>query len=349
MRGVLLFIFLLVFCVSPAQQFPVKELFFSSFTEKKFENFLDKRFSVLDKRFNQDTIINIYSIKTGKKKNGNDSIFRSIETYKAKDHFSFSYFTSSKTDFNEFKKILLDEEFYCGDDDSAATLLFQKRNISVRVTKKEQADTLYSFSFHQADLPSLEKIVYAEDLLQFSSHEYLVSVFGEKNVIRDLYYLSGNDFVRCSVVFPRTNRQAVFLWKDEKNLCTPANVIIGGNTSTGSSVNYDGLIGENTWSSRTGIYSGMSLQSLVQLNKATFKFYGKNSTSPFVILPANNGSLDFKNNLVVLGCLNPNGSGELENVIVDADKILNDNLGIYVLMMVFYPPPQEKITYSNNR
>lgn len=349
MRGVLLLIVLLSFFTSAAQQFPVKELLFSASTEKKFENFLEKKFSPSDKRFNNDTIINVYSLKTARKKTGDDPTVRNIETHKAKEHFSFSFLTSSKKDFDDFKKILYDEGFFCGrDNDSTNTLLFQKRNISVLANKKEAEDTLYSFLFNQVTLPSLDKIKYAEDLLQFSSHEYLVGVFGEKNVIKDVYYLSGNDFVKCSVLFPRTSRQAVFLWQDELNLSNPANVIIGGNTSTGSSVNYDGLIGENTWTSIAGIYSGMSLHSLVQLNGNTFKFHGKNSTSPFVILPDNPGSLDFKNNLIVLGCLNPGASSELEKTTVEADKILNDNLGIYVLMMIFYPQHDGKITVSKN-
>jgi hypothetical protein len=117
----------------------------------------------------------------------------------------------------------------------------------------------------------------------------------------------------------------------------PVTIIIGGNMNTGSSANYDGLIGENVWSSKDGVYSGMSLNSLIKLNGDTFKFYGKNSASPYLILPDNHGSLNFKKNAVILGCLNPNGSNELGKPTVDAEKILNDNLGIYVFMMIFYP------------
>lgn len=54
-------------------------------------------------------------------------------------------------------------------------------------------------------------------------------------------------------------------------------------------------------------------------------------------MPENNGSLDFSKNAVVLGCLNPNGSNELEKATVEADKIVHENLGLYVFMMIFYP------------
>ena len=117
----------------------------------------------------------------------------------------------------------------------------------------------------------------------------------------------------------------------------PATIIIGGNMTTGSSVNYDGLIGENVWSSKDGVYSGMSLNSLIKLNGDSFKFYGRNSAQPYLILPDNSGILNFKKNTVILGCLNPSGSNELEKATVEADKILNDNLGMYVFMMIFYP------------
>src|SRR6185436_16129684 len=198
-------------------------------------------------------------------------------------------FTSSIKEFEENKKALYDEGFYCGSDSAAAaSLLFQKKNISVLVNKREAEDTVYSFLYQQADLPTIDKIKYADDLLQFNSHEFLVSVFGEKNVIKDVYYFSEKEFVKCSVLFPRTSRQAVFFWEDVPNMTSPMTIIIGGNMNTGSSANYDGLIGENVWSSKDGIYSGMSLNSLIKLNGNTFKFYGKNSTSPYMILPDNN-------------------------------------------------------------
>ena len=340
MRGTLLFVIaLLTISSSLAQKFSAKEfLFASSLTEKKFENYINKKFAPCGNRFKNDTIINLYSQKTEKRKQNKDSVVRTFETYQAKDYFSFAYFTSSKDEFEQNKKALYDEGFFCPQDhDSTKSVLFQKRNMSVVVKKKEEQDTIYSFLFQQAELPSAEKIEYADDLLQFYSHEYLVAVYGGKNVIKDVYYFSEKEFMNCTVLFPRTNRQAVFLWEDELNMCKPATIIVGGNTRTGSSANYDGLIDENVWRSKNGVYSGMSLNSLIRLNGNTFKFYGKNSTSPFMIMPENSGTLDFSKNAVILGCLNPGGSNELEKTTVDADKIMHENLGLYVFMMVFYP------------
>jgi hypothetical protein len=209
--------------------------------------------------------------------------------------------------------------------------------VQASILKETDNDTLYSLAINEQVLPLPETIQFAEDLLQFYSHEYLVSVFGSANVVRDLYYFSEKDVAKCSVLFPKTSRQAVFIWEDNVNLCKPAYLIIGGNMNASTISNYDGVIGENVWNSKAGIYSGMSLNSLMRLNGNSFKFYGKNSPSPYMIVPENTGSINFKTNRVVLGCLNPSGSRLLNNSTVSADEILSDNLGIYVYIMMILP------------
>ena len=81
----------------------------------------------------------------------------------------------------------------------------------------------------------------------------------------------------------------------------------------------------------------MSINSLINLNGKSFKFYGKNSISPYTILTDNTGTLNFKKNQVQLGCLNPTGSRLLNNLTVNAEEILSDNLGMYVLMIMVFP------------
>ena len=200
-------------------------------------------------------------------------------------------------------------------------------------------DTIYSFRFHEETFPLPETIQYAEDLLKFNSHEYLVAFFGKANVIKDVYYFSEKDVAKCSVLFPKTSRQAVIIWEDQVNLWKPSYLIVGGNTNTGSAATYDGVIDENVWSSKEGVYSGMSLVSLIKLNGNSFRFYGRNASVPYLIVPENTGTLNFRKKMIVLGCLNPNGSRLLNNTTISADEILNDNLGIYVHMMMILPSP----------
>ena len=344
MRGFLLFVIVLVFTSDLySQEFSAKDfLFASSLQGKKFESYLNKkRFIPAGSWSKNDTIVNTYSLREAKKKKKDTlDIKRTIEAFQTKTSLSFTYFTSVKDEYLENLKILKETGFYCGNANDTTASLFQKRNLSVRASfsTEPDGDTLYSLFFHHKELPAAETIQFAEDLLQFYSHEYLASVFGERNVIKDVYYFSEKEISKCTVLFPKTSRQAVFIWGDQDNFCKPAYLIVGGNMNTASSANYDGVIDENVWHSKEGIYSGMSLHSLIRLNGTSFKFYGKNTAIPYMIVPENTGTLNFKNNRVVLGCLNPTSSQLLNNSTVSADEILSDNLGIYVFMMMILPP-----------
>jgi len=344
MRGSVLFLisFLLV-CNVHSQEFSAKDfLFASSVPSKKLESYLTKNhFLPGGSKIKDGSQVNIYRYlkpQKGKKRKDTLHINRTIEILRTKNNFSFTYITSLKKEFDESLLELKESGFFCGNEKDTTGILFQRKNITVLAsTLKETDDTLYSLVIHQQELPLPETIQFAEDLLQFYSHEYLVSFFGESNVIKDLYYFSEKDVAKCSVLFPKTSRQAVFIWEDNINLCKPAYLIIGGNMNTSTISNYDGVIGENVWNSKAGIYSGMSLNSLMRLNGNSFKFYGKNSPSPYMIVPENTGAINFKANRVVLGCLNPSGSRLLNNSTISADEILSDNLGIYVYMMMILP------------
>jgi len=344
MRGSVLFLisFLLV-CNVHSQEFSAKDfLFASSAPSKKLESYLTKNhFLPGGSKIQDGSQVNIYRYlkpQKGKKRKDTLHINRTIEILRTKNNFSFTYITSLKKEFDESLLELKESGFFCGNEKDTTGILFQRKNITVLAsTLKETDDTLYSLVIHQQELPLPETIQFAEDLLQFYSHEYLVSFFGESNVIKDLYYFSEKDVAKCSVLFPKTSRQAVFIWEDNINLCKPAYLIIGGNMNTSTISNYDGVIGENVWNSKAGIYSGMSLNSLMRLNGNSFKFYGKNSPSPYMIVPENTGAINFKANRVVLGCLNPSGSRLLNNSTISADEILSDNLGIYVYMMMILP------------
>jgi hypothetical protein len=349
MRGSLLFLIsFLIVCNVHSQGYSVKDfLYASSLSSKKLESYLNKKkFIAGGNSFRNDIVVNIYNAKPEKSKKKKDTlhIIRTIETYHTKNNSSFTYITSLKKEYKQGLEELKEEGFFCGNEKDTAGILFQKKNFSVvanTIIEKDN-DTLYSLAINQQVLPLPDEIQFAEDLLQFYSHEYLVSVFGPKNVIKDVYYFSEKEVAKCTVLFPKTSRQAVFIWEDNVNLCKPAYLIIGGNMNAGTITNYDGIISENVWNSKDGIYSGMSLNSLMRLNGSSFKFYGKNSESPYMIVPEKTGSINFKTNRVVLGCLNPSGSRLLNNATIGADEILSDNLGLYVYMMMILPSTDNK-------
>ena len=349
MRGsILFFILFVIVCDVHSQAYSAKDfLYASSLPTKKLESYLNKKkFVPAGSSLRNDTVVNIYNAKPAKSKKKKDTlhITRSIETFRTKNNSSLTYFTSLKGEYAESVEELKEAGFFCGNEKDTAGILFQKKNISVLATMiiEKDDDTLYSLAINQQQLPLPDDIQFAEDLLQFYSHEYLVSVFGSVNVVKDLYYFSDKEVAKCSVLFPKTSRQAVYIWEDNINLCKPAYLIIGGNMNAGSISNYDGVISENVWNSKDGIYSGMTLNSLMKLNGNSFKFYGKNSESPYMIVPEKTGAINFKTNRVVLGCLNPGGSRLLNNATIGADEILSDNLGLYVYMMMILPPTHTK-------
>jgi len=347
----LLFIFTsILFLHARGQEFSATELIpLLESSQKKLELYLNKEhFLLSETKWRHDTLINVYSWRPSKKKENEkkkqkeeqEELTRKIEIYSPTDNFSFNFFTSSKNDFTDCVSSMKTKGFFWREKKSGSLQLFQKRNVWVQasILPQSSGDTVYSFWFNSVSLPLAKTIHYADDLLQFNSHEQLATVFGEKNVVKDVYYFSANETSKCSILFPRTSRQAVFIWSDEENLRQPDYVLVGSNLKTASSTNFDGLIEENIWRSRQGIYSGMRLSDLMRLNGNDFKFYGVNSRSPFWVVPENTGSLDFAKIKVVLSCLNQTSSRLLKNEMINAGEILDDNAGLYVFMLVLSPP-----------
>jgi len=344
MKRFLLFVFIglqLPGFNTEAQSLSLKEFInISSLSPRKMDDYISKKkFVQASKWFRNDTLVIGYNLKL--QKDDTLHIRRSIETYQKGTDFSFVFNTSSPGECENVKRELKEAGFICENqaDTCNKSLLFQQKNMSVlvRAIIGQDENTMYSLLFHEEKLPIPSTIRFAEDLLRFTSHQYLISTFGEKNVKKDVYYFSNNQINKCSILFPQTRKQAVFIWQDEINLCGLSYIVIGGNMPTESLITYKDIVAENTWMSKEGVYSGMTLSNLARLNGNDFKFYGKNSEFPFMVVPENTGSINFKRNLVVLGCLSPNGSQLLDNSIVSTDKILNENPGMYVYLLMLSP------------
>src|SRR5258706_2266098 len=164
------------------------------------------------------------------------SVTRSINLYKKNDTWCISLHTSSFDEYiagrSRLKK--LDFFFDAGSDTSlTAPMLFQKKAITVRASAVREGDgPAYSFLVMKKEIPPPSSLHYAEDLLRFESHEYLVSCYGEKNVKKDTYIFSEKESKKCSILFPNTDEQAVFIWDDETNYRKIAYILISGTIST---------------------------------------------------------------------------------------------------------------------
>ena len=248
--------------------------------KQKFDSYISKKgFSFSGTSYMTDTIARDFDYKRTKA----DSIpvQRTVTSFSTKEDFSLVYRTSSTTEFQKIKDDIKKEGFFCErekDSLTAPSLLFQHNDVIVLISSKT-IDTLteYSFLVKKQELPRPKEISYAEDLAGFNSHEQLRFYFGEKNVKKDIYYLSDKQLGKCSVLFPNTSRQAVFLWADGANNCNLARIYIGGQLMAESSLGYDQNVPENLWRLKDGVRPGMSLYQLRQLNDAAFNFNGGNS------------------------------------------------------------------------
>jgi hypothetical protein len=152
--------------------------------------------------------------------------------------------------------------------------VLQKDNFLVNTSIEIKDSTIFfTCLLERKELPKAKDIIYAEDLLSVSSHEHLCLLFGEANVKKDTFYYSPTEINKCSILFPNTNREVVFIWNDETNYRKTAFLVIGGNSKPNSSSNFNRPIEQNVWRSRQGVYSGMSLAELQNLNGKEVRFY----------------------------------------------------------------------------
>jgi hypothetical protein len=186
-------------------------------------------------------------------------------------------------------------------------------------------------------LPVDKDLHYAEDLLEFTSHEYLVYYFGAKNVKKDIYYFAGNDIVNCSVLFINTKRQVIFIWKDGLNRRKIDNLLFGGQHKLKSQQENDNFIAENSWVLKSGVHASMPLFELMTLNEKEIAFCGGDAANPGLVIPESTGKVDFGNADIILGCMNCNDDKFLSTKIMYAGKALQDGRVLFVLTIALYP------------
>ena len=310
----------------------------------KIDKLLDnKNFFYTGKEHSGDTTLKIYRYKPELKGKERiiDSVKRMLLRNEWKEGASLTYQTSSAAEFVVLKQELRNEGFYSNRDDKeidSVPLVFQHNDLTALVYLKE-ADSIqyYSFNFFRKTFPKPEDIYFGEDLLVFSSHEYLASFFGEQNVTKDIYYFTGSELASCSVLFPNTKRQAVFIWQDQINKTGIANIFFGGQQKLKSLLNYDKVIAENDWVLKSGIRPGMTIYQLRMLNKNDFNFYAGSSANSGAILPDKTGELDFKKEGIVLGCVNCNDDRYESAKTMSADDAISNEIILFVLTVVLNP------------
>lgn len=268
-----------------------------------------------------------------------DTVFetRRVGLYKKDNAYCFAFYTTCKKEYEEGLMTLKNSNFFQGetDDSSHAPLFFQRRNLTVHVSSEVEDDSLiYTFLLKRKELPS--SVQFAEDLLNFDSHEYLVSYFGEANVQKDVYYFSEKKIKKCSVLFGNSNQQVVFVWEDENNLCKLSYVLISGILPTENGLPFNDNISRNKWVFKSGIYSGMSIRELLRINGKDFKFYGVDSEFSMMVEPENTGNIDFKKTGIMLTSLDGRAP-LLKKAKVSAEDIVENRIALHVFYIILTP------------
>jgi hypothetical protein len=331
--------------ITKGQVFSAENLLSATgFSKPKLEKWMkEKGFSFRGKDQVKDTILSKY-VYTKFKKNKNkivDSAARAFNIEDLKGALYFNYQTASFDEFNKLADEFKKAGFYCkkpADTAVTADLLFQHNEYTVR-TFSTQQDTLksYNLTIFKKIFPAQKDINYADDLLAFTSHEYLEFYFGKKNVKSDIYYFTDTEVNKCSVVFSNTDRQVVYIWKDDANKRTIDHLLFGGQQKLESLRKNDNFIAENNWPFKSGLYAGMTLYQLRKLNGGDFKFYGGNSANSLAVLPAEEGKVNFKRENIILGCMNCKDEKYTASKILSADEALADERILFILTIALNP------------
>lgn len=219
-----------------------------------------------------------------------------------------------------------------------SVLFLQKEDMTIHVSEEMRDEVrLFKFSLEKKPVPTRSAVRFADDLVVFDSHESLVAMFGESNVKRDMYYFSESDSSRCSVIFPNTNRQAIFIWEDQAKDRILSFLMIGGSLKPAGQSDFTPSVSLNTWRSYSGLYTGMRLAEIIRINENDFEFYGLSSEFAYMAVPGNKGNMDFKKTGIVLGCLNCSGSPLLKKEKISAQAAIDAGLQLYIVSIVLVP------------
>jgi hypothetical protein len=292
-----------------------------------------------------DTVLKLYSERQSFKKHRQKEYIPRITGvgYIGSDPV-VSYTTPKNEEFISINNALVKHGFIFNkayDSCPANTYFIQNSEYTV-TTKTFLNDTVvnYQFLFHKKNMQGKSEVHFAEDLLQYDSHEYLKAVFGAMFVKRDIYYFSDDDLSKCSVIFPGTSLQAVFLWTDEVNLKGLKAILLGGQDLLRKPSDNSGAstIEVNRWKLRDNIYVGMELHQLVKVNGEDFEFFAGNTKYTGLIKPVKTGSVRFDSKELVLSCTNCNSSSFFrERETMYAKEAVRRDLMMYLLSITLYP------------
>lgn len=353
MRKLYLFIILLYAIPAYSQVITVNDFVtLASLQDKKINSYIAKMgFVQVPRTLDDGTLVNEFFYRD--KKNPFDTIVRFLSGYRRNGTTGVTYQTSS---FAESRAILREFRLNGFTSGSADTTLrqdsmiiadtlgidtassLQKEDMTLKTGEETRDDIkMFTVMLEKRPAPATSSLRFANDLLFFTSHEALVTKFGEGNVEKEMYYFSETDSSRCSVIFPGSNRQAVFIWDDQANYRSLAYIMIGGGLRADQPSGQDRTVALNTWKCSNGLYTGMRMAEMIRYNQGDFSFFGNQSEFAMMAVPEKKGNIDFSKTGVVLGCFNCNGTQLIRTEKISAEAAIAAGLQLYIISIVLIP------------
>ena len=265
-------------------------------------------------------------------------ISRSFQFVFKEDALQLLYKTTSLKELQSWKKELLETATPFKNNDQTGLFYNAKEHLTLKCSEEMQ-DTVqsYTLSATKKVLPKIKDLAFAEDLLPIDAHIYLEALFGKHNVKEETFYFSESMQKKCSIIYPNTPRQAIFLWNDEVSLKDIAFIIIGEYENK-TSQNVESPLTLAQWKSRQGISCGMSLRELELINQNEVNFY-KWRSSMSGTLSTNKGQIDFSSIEIVLDCLNCNFvSAQGDGMVISSIEASEQKQKWYVRSFAVVPP-----------
>ncbi|RYD82144.1 MAG: hypothetical protein EOP84_09900 [Verrucomicrobiaceae bacterium] len=185
---------------------------FTSFNVQKFDSYLSKKSYHRDYESPRESKTNYNYVQVRKKRG--EEVTRKFSFLERPAAATISFQTTSLAEFNDLCQDLRRKGFHSYEptSDPNKPALYQHDQLTVN-TSVEIRDSVsyYTVEVERALLPKLKDIEFAEDLLPIASHEFLVSVFGPGNVSKDEFHYTEEEVNRCSVIFPNTPREVIFI------------------------------------------------------------------------------------------------------------------------------------------
>ncbi len=304
-----------------------------SYSPKKVEAFISKKgFRSTGTITYNDSLIDTWQ-QVGRP-TSTDSVQRRIWRYQDGESAAFGFLTTSRGEFDAAVNHLKSSGFRCPGQE--IPMLLQRKNFQVRgMMVNEDSLQFYSLLFQQQKLPPSRSIRYADDLLQFSSHEMLLAFFGAAYVTMGRFD-GENNGLSYSTLFAGTPKEAMFVWKDGMNLMDLDHIILGGR-GTADDAAYSGPMIPSTWTLKNGLYFNMRLDQLIKLNEDDILFFGRRSDYYLNVKQEKKSRIDFASTGVILDCLNCDGSAVLDRELVSAAEALNHSLRLHIGTIILFP------------